>query len=77
MAQAHQKGHTIEKFYKIIGYPKDFKPINEVSQKNQTKNFNINSSVVASGSSTSGEFEFHLLPADQYIKFFQSISEKQ
>lgn len=71
------KGHTIEKCYKLIGYPKDFKPRSDTNQKNQVKNFNVNSSIIASGSSEPGESEFHQLTKDQYAKFLSLIGEKQ
>ena len=74
------KGHTIDRCYKLIGYPKDFKPRNDFSS-NQSRNYNANnSSITPTGSSStsdnSGNGEAHFLTSDQYSKFLQLL-EKQ
>lgn len=60
----------------MIGYPKDFKPRSESIQNSQGKNFNINSSVVGTGSSASEESMFYQLTKDQYAKVLGLIGEK-
>ncbi|XP_052624986.1 uncharacterized protein LOC128132448 [Lactuca sativa] len=73
------KGHTIERCYKLIGYPKDFKPRNEVHIQN--KSFSVNSSSFGYNSSatTSSEFvlgsDAHYLTSEQYSKFLRLINE--
>nr|KAJ0213000.1 hypothetical protein LSAT_V11C400157850 [Lactuca sativa] len=75
------KGHSIDKCYKIIGYPKDFKQKNDF---NSQKSFSVNSATTSSGSSSVsnstdsvGDSEFHQLTKEQYIKFLQLINDKQ
>nr|KAJ0191767.1 hypothetical protein LSAT_V11C800422600 [Lactuca sativa] len=73
------KGHTIDRCYKLIGYPKDFTPRSD--NNNQNKSFSVNSSSVESNSKTSASSEFvpsngaHLLTDEQYSKFLHLISE--
>ncbi|XP_052622581.1 retrovirus-related Pol polyprotein from transposon RE2 isoform X2 [Lactuca sativa] len=79
------KGHTIEKCYKIIGYPKDFRLRNETNnQNNFVKNFSANITTTSSGSASTNNFsgsigdsEFHQLTKDQYFKLLQLIGDKQ
>ncbi|XP_042752826.1 uncharacterized protein LOC111921163 isoform X2 [Lactuca sativa] len=80
------KGRTIKRCYKLIGYPKDFKPKNDNNNNNnnnnnQNKSFSVNSSsivptinsVVSSDSVPSSEC--HYLTSEQYSKFLRLINE--
>lgn len=78
------KGHTIERCYKLIGYPKDFKQKNNNSSTSQTNfgktysNNNANACVTESSSSITslgGSSDQHFLTSDQYSKFLRLISE--
>ncbi|XP_052625052.1 uncharacterized protein LOC128132492 [Lactuca sativa] len=77
--------HTIEKCYKLIGYPKDFKPRNESNNQNScNKIFFANSTTTTSGSTVTsnlsnyvGDFELHRLTKEQYIKILQLIGNRQ
>ncbi|KAI3688864.1 hypothetical protein L2E82_46759 [Cichorium intybus] len=76
------KGHTIERCYKLIGYPKDFKPKNDTNNStgfNKTfLNNNANSvSDCSLGSSQTLKSEQHYLTSEQYSKFLRLISETQ
>ncbi|XP_023754962.1 uncharacterized protein LOC111903417 [Lactuca sativa] len=83
------KGHSIDKCYKLTGYPKDFKPRNKANNHSNNQNgFNkkisANSSTTTSGSvipssasGSSGESEFHQLIKEQYFKFLQLIGDRQ
>lgn len=80
------KGHLIEKCYKLIGYPKDFKPKSEYNcQNNQNKSFPVNSSFLSNNSSSSssnvsskstGSGDYHFLTTKQYNKFLHFINHK-
>lgn len=81
------KGHLIEKCYKLIGYPKDFKFRNETNNDNmrsQNKSFSFNSSSVPSGSSSffsvtsnvTGSGNAYYLTSEQYNKLLSLINEK-
>ncbi|KAI3508512.1 hypothetical protein L1887_23520 [Cichorium endivia] len=83
------KGHTIERCYKLIGYPEDFKQRfnsnfqnNSNSQNNLGKPFsnnNVNTSNVepSSSSTTNGNSDQHFLISDQYSKVLQLINESK
>ncbi|XP_052626898.1 uncharacterized protein LOC128133479 [Lactuca sativa] len=79
------KDHTIDKCYKLIGYPKDFKSRNESSNQNGfNKNVSANSSTITSGNAlpsstpdSSRDSEFHQLTKEQYFKFLQLIGDRQ
>ena len=74
------KGHTIDKCYKLIGFPKDFKPRSDFN--NQNKSFSANSTSVSSSGSPSNnnsqpmDTGSHFLTSDQYNKFLSLINEK-
>ncbi|XP_052627603.1 uncharacterized protein LOC128134170 [Lactuca sativa] len=79
------KGHTIEKCFKLIGYPKDFKSRSETNnQNNFVKIFSANSTTASSGSTGTNNFsdsigdsEFHQPTKDQYVKLLQLIGDRQ
>ncbi|XP_052622644.1 uncharacterized protein LOC111911314 [Lactuca sativa] len=86
--ESHQKnealtsisnGHLIDRCYKLIGYPKDFKPRNKLNndnQRNQNKTFSVNSSYVPSSSSfASGSSGTYSFTSEQYNKLLSLISE--
>lgn len=75
------KGHTIEKCYKRIGYPKDFKSksdFNKVSSSGTATHVsshaseNFNSLVTPSDKS-----EQHFLTSEQFSKVLALLNEKQ
>lgn len=78
------KGHTIERCYKLIGFPKDFKPKNDSNNQstfNKTlsnNSVNTNTSFPQTFSTTlNSQSEQHYLTSEQYSKFLRLINEKQ
>ena len=82
------KGHTIDKCYKLVGYPKDFKPRSDFSNNynrsfnnnSNFKNFSRNNSTLETSSSTCGQSnntDKHFLTSEQYNKFIRLISDNQ
>ena len=76
------KGHSIEKCFKIIGYPKDYKPKSDSNNfNNQNKHYSANLSTNQTESSMSNDHSSpsvcHLLTEDQYSKFLRLIGDKQ
>lgn len=67
------KGHTIDRCYKIIGLPKDFKPRNESSLQGKTgvNNVTIDQSVLTSDNSVQMQFS-----SDQIKKLLSLIIER-
>ncbi|XP_052626943.1 uncharacterized protein LOC128133515 [Lactuca sativa] len=77
------KGHLFERCYKLIGYPKDFKPrieSNSGYQRNQNKTFSVNSSSVPSSSpsssNASGNGGTYSFTSKQYNKLLILINER-
>ena len=79
------KGHSIEKCFKIIGYPKEYKQRSESnnSQSNQTKYYSNNLSAVQGSESNiscsdqNKSSDTHYLTGEQYSKFLKLINENQ
>ncbi|KAI3499188.1 hypothetical protein L1887_34981 [Cichorium endivia] len=79
------KGHTIERCYKLIGYPKDFKFKNDSNNSGNStslnKTFSNNNANSVSndllGSSQTLKSEQHYLTSEQYSRFLRLISETQ
>lgn len=76
------KGHTIERCYKLIGYPKDFKPRTETNSQTTFNKPFLNNNVSSGSSDTvntlqTSNSEQHFLTSEQYSKFLRLISESQ
>ena len=79
------KGHTTERCYKLIGFPKDLKNKNDF--QNQSRNFANNSTCIEQKSEQSGDDKYENLSAnsnnsfcfssDQVTKVLSLINEKQ
>lgn len=69
------KGHTIERCYKLIGFPKDFKSKNDVFNSNKTVvSNNASSENLSSGSSD--QSDRHYLSSQEYNRFLSLIGSK-
>lgn len=72
------KGHTIEKFYKLIGYPKDFKPKSEFNKSSTVSTVSPHISDSANVSAVSSDkSDHHFLTNDQYTKLMSLLYEKE